>query len=180
MSRSSVLVLLAVTGAALGPPAASASDVGLRTLVTQEAKAEKEIKAAGKALKDPRSGSAKALARYFRRAANHFDDCKDTYDRYRSAFAREGSETPEVERGRHLVQLGLRDESAASADAARLLRRTGSQVRRASTDAGIDRTVSRFEKRFSSIDARGTRGEKRVKQGARIIRNAPAPTPPAA
>ncbi|WP_026910751.1 hypothetical protein [Patulibacter minatonensis] len=180
VSRSSTLVLLAMVGAAaLGPPAASASDANLRTLVAKQAASDK--KADKVKITEPNSRSPQAFNRFYRRYANLAEKSEKTVDRFRTAFAHEVAETAEAERGRILVLRGLRDESNALGDIGHAFRRAASRMLKYRySQRGLRSAQRRLAREVTKASKIGTRGDERVKSGAKAIKAAPAPTSPAA
>lgn len=176
-----LLVLIALAGL-LGPPAtASASDAGLRALVSQqraeEKVFEKRLAAASKTIGRPSSLAAlkRRVVRYLRTAGRILGQVQRSYDRYRPRFAAEAPETPESTRGRTLVMLGLRDGSRHLVQLRGTVRRAERAVRRARSFEAVGRIGERIDDAPGQKNAK--RSDARLKRGRTLIRNAPAVGP---
>jgi hypothetical protein len=183
-----LLVLIALAGL-FGPPAvASASDTGLRTLVSEQRAEEKRLEAAFEtATESARIGEsvgtaqiARRVALALRRLANQADRARRSYDRYRGRFAAEAPETNEATVGRTLVLRGLRDGSVALRRYERIARRYAAKARRVRTAEGFERLSVRVDRANAAQARLSERSEKRLKRGRTLIRTAPAPPVPAA
>lgn len=181
-----LLVLIAVLAVAGPPTTASASDAGLRVLVSEQRAEEKRLEKAIEAVSPDVDGSmstaqiTRRTARALRTLATQVDRFRRSYDEYRRRFAAEGPETPQSTQGRDLVLGGLRDGSRAARDTARVTRRFAARVRRARTAEGLERLGERYARESAGAVRVGERSEKRLKRGRTLIRNAPAPAVPAA
>lgn len=185
----SLLVLLAVL--ALGGPTAtaSASDVGLRTLVSEQRALEKaqeaRIETTGDRLADAaRSATSPAqagrrLAQACRSFARQLRQARRGYDTYRTRFEQEAPETNEAAVGQRLMVRGLREGSASLRRAEGVMRRAAARFGRARTASGIGRVGERFEREYARAYS-GDRSGARLKRGRTLIRNAPAVPAPAA
>jgi hypothetical protein len=185
MRRLLLLIALLAAGLLGGPAMASASDVNLRTLVHDQRAYEKtietKIEAASKRLGSPASRPQlnRRVSRYLRTCERLLGQARSSYNEYRKRFAAEGPETPESTRGRDLVMNGLKDGSHALAAQQRDFKRVATRIRRARTERGFDRALSALTGSTATRKLQ-ERSESRLKRGRTLIRNAPAPAPPAA
>lgn len=181
-----LLVLVALLGL-LGPPAtASASDAGLRALVTEQRAAEKRQEAAieRSATSTTRGITAStSLAQVRRRTARalqtierHCRRFRRETDAFRARFEAEAPETNEATVGRTLVVRGLRDAATSFRRTERATNRAVARIRRSRTADGFVRISERFQRELER-DAAAERSEKRLKRGRTLIRTAPAPAP---
>lgn len=189
-SRPWSLVVLLALLALLGPPAvASASDAGLKALVTQQRADEKtfeqRVETAAAALPAGLE-SARTAAQAARRVAASLDRLarlvravRRSYASYGPRFAAEAPETNESTVGRTLMIRGLRDGVAGARTLERDVRRAASAFRKVRTYPGLGRVSRRLERELGGSNPAGDRSEKRLKRGRTLIRTAPAPVPAA-
>lgn len=185
-----LLVLIALAGL-LGPPAvASASDAGLRTLVSEQRALEKQqetrAKATVAAIED-RVGSATSGAQAGRRAAQV---CRSIarqsrrvrigYAGYLARFQAEAPETNEATVGRTLMIRGLRGSAPVLRRYEAIMRRAAARFSRVRTPEGLVRVADRLSRDETRIGQAAKRPDQRLKRGRTLIRNAPAVPVPAA
>ncbi|MEV4419021.1 hypothetical protein AB0L40_03485 [Patulibacter sp. NPDC049589] len=183
--RRSFLVLVALA-ALLGPPAAaSASDAGLKALVTAQRAAEKRFEAqldtAAGRLGSPSSVKVyrSRVVRFYGETAKVFARVSASYDRYRKKFAGEAFQTPEAQRGRSLMVSGLRDGSKALTQQRKVVLQAVRKTRKARTAKAIVRIAGTLDG-GGATKKLSDRGDDRLKRGRSLITKAPAPDAPVA
>ncbi|MEV4419022.1 hypothetical protein AB0L40_03490 [Patulibacter sp. NPDC049589] len=167
-------LVLVVLGGLLGTSApASASDDGLRALVTTTALTREKVEREIGAVRPPAKVTLRSYLSYLDRVARVHAKVGRTAAGLLRDFGAEPADTPQAGAGRELVLSGLDDLSKAADRYAAAARRAAKRLRRAHTTAAVRRAADAFERDGSAFRKLANRGIDRAGRGGAMIASAP-------